>query len=52
VLRNAVAEMGAGEDGGESGEAGDAEEINLDLLTREFLEGSDPHADNFDMVYS
>ncbi len=36
----------------EGNEEGDAEEINLDLLTREFLEGSDPSADNFDMVYS
>ena len=30
----------------------DEEEINLDLLTRQFLEGSDPFLDNFDMVYS
>lgn len=30
----------------------ESSEINLDLLTKEFLEGSDPSADDFDMVYS
>ena len=33
-------------------EEGHEEEINLDLLTKEFLEGTDPLCDNFDMVYS
>jgi hypothetical protein len=45
--------LGEDREGEEAGDGeGETEEINLDLLTREFLEGSDPSADNFDMVYS